>query len=127
MATAEQGARAVCDGGQDVKRLLLLPLAALALGALMTAPAMAADAAKSTDKPKAQSTPAAPLVDLNTASEADLTALPGIGEAYAKKIIDGRPYNAKDDLVKRKIVPESTYVKFKDKVIAKHSTTKTTK
>jgi len=106
---------------KDVKRLLL-PLAALALGAVLIAPATAAQASGSQAKAKSQ--PSAPLVDLNTATEAELAALPGIGDAYAKKIVEGRPYKAKDELVSRKIVPESTYVKFKDKVIAKHSTTK---
>ena len=78
------------------------------------APAAKTDT-KAATKPEAKKS----LIDINSASVDELRTLDGIGEAYSKKIVDGRPYARKDQLVSRKVVPQATYDKIKDQIIAK--------
>ena len=103
-----------------IRSILLLGALAFAMVMPQTS-AVAGQASSSAAKKK--TTTAAPasadLVDLNSATAAQLNALPGIGDAYADKIIKGRPYKGKNELLTKKILPAATYNKIKNLVIAK--------
>jgi competence protein ComEA len=102
-----------------------LTFAAVSAAAAQAKPAQpagtSAQAKPATTKPAAAAKSAATLMDLNTATKADLASLPGIGDALSQKIIDGRPYARKDELVSKKIIPQATYDKVKNLVVAKQA------
>jgi competence protein ComEA len=96
---------------------------ALATGALAQKAETPKTDAKKTEAPKADAKKSEPM-DINSASEKELATLKGIGEARAAAIVKGRPYKGKDDLVSKKIIPESVYNDIKDQIIAKQDTAK---
>jgi DNA uptake protein ComE-like DNA-binding protein len=116
-----------------MKRLVALLIAAVFVigsGALPEAWAQATKEApkkdapsKATDKPAKAEKKKGPI-DINSASADELQGLPGIGDAYSKKIVENRPYKRKDELVQKNIIPKATYDKIKDQIIAKQATTK---
>jgi len=98
----------------------VLTVFALMLGA-PAGVAQTTSKAKGTTTAKPTAAPKAALLDINTATKAELTALPGIGDAYSQKIIDGRPYARKDQLLAKNILPKATYDKIKDQIVAKQA------
>lgn len=87
--------------------LMSVPGAGLAGAAPLAAPAPAASA------------PAADLIDINTATAEQLKTLPGMGDAYVKRIIDGRPYSAKNQLATKGILPKAAYDRIAEKIVAR--------
>ena len=97
---------------------LLIPLA---LGAFVLCSAPSFSAAQTAPKTTSSKVAKSARVDINTASKSDLTALSGIDDATAQKIIDGRPYGKKNQLVAKKIVSQTTYDTIKGEIVAKKS------
>ena len=105
-------------------RILFSAILATTLALAIAATAGAQSTTDSSMSAKASKAAAAlgEKLDINSATKDQLDAIPGIGSAYAGKIIAGRPYRTKRDLVTKKIIPQSLYEKIKDQIIAHHST-----
>ena len=101
-----------------------LPIAILALtiAAPVFAQSVAPTATPATPAkpPVTAAAPKAQTVDINTATAAELKALPGMTEADAAKLMQARPYRDVNELVSKKIVPEAEFAKIKDRITASH-------
>src|ERR1700751_2082504 len=106
------------------RRIWVLALTAfLGLTLALSSTTLAAQSsAAAPAKPSKSSMASAEKLDIHSASKDQLQALPGIGDAYSQKIIDNRPYHTKSDLVNKKVVPQATYDKIKDQIIAHQAT-----
>ncbi len=107
MNLRKQWTRIICGAG------LMLALAIVpATRALSPSPA--------TQKASAMSAMQSSMgqVDINTATESQLKAVPGIGDVYAKRIVANRPYTSKDQLVSKGVMPQGVYDKIKSKLVA---------
>ena len=96
-----------------------ISLLAPALVSVPLALTLTDDSVASAAEPGKKKVADADLLDINTATADQLKALPGIGDAYSEKIIKGRPYQRKDELVQKKILPRATYENIKYKIVAK--------
>jgi DNA uptake protein ComE-like DNA-binding protein len=115
---------------KPIEKKLMAQIAVLVFALSLVGSTGAAQTNEPGSKPEAMATAAqiskaaaADKLDLNTATADQLKALPGIGDAYSQKIIAGRPYRTKLDLVHKKIIPQATYDKIKDQIIAKQPKT----
>jgi len=105
---------------------LLVLLVALSLGPGsafgQTKTGKKAEPATKSEKSDKKAAKKTDVIDINSATKQELMTLPGIGDANAQKIIDGRPYRAKNQLVQKNIIPQATYDKISDQIIAKQNT-----